>query len=111
MGGGIGAARASSVMASSFRELATYRLATALGRELHDAVARWKAFDKWSIGIQLVRAADSIGANIAEGCGRWHHPDERRFLLMARGSLYETEHWILCSIDRGLLPAETPDML
>ena len=111
MGGGISDCAASVGMASSFRELITYRLASAVSHRLHDAVASWESFDRWSIGIQLVRAADSIGANIAEGCGRWHHPDERRFLVMARGSLYETEHWILCAIDRGLLPRDAPEWL
>ena len=98
-------------MASSFRELETYRLSAALSHRLHDAVAHWDSFAMRSIGMQLVRAADAIGANIAEGCGRWRHPDERRFLVMARGSLYETEHWILRAIDRGLLPENAADML
>jgi len=53
--------------------------------------------------MQLLRAADSIGANIAESAGRWHTPDRRRLLFVARGSLYETEHWILRAEKRGLL--------
>jgi len=44
--------------------------------------------------MQLVRAADSIAANIAEATGRWHEADKRRLLVIARGSLYETEHWV-----------------
>ena len=53
--------------------------------------------------MQLLRSADSVGANIAEAKGRWHIPDRRRFLFVARGSLYETEHWILRAEKRGLL--------
>jgi four helix bundle protein len=59
------------------------------------------------MGIQLVRAADSIGANIAEAQGRWHRPDQQRFLYMARGSLYELEHWVELAQERGLLTAES----
>jgi four helix bundle protein len=96
---------------SSFRELTTYKLAARVSSDLRSAVGSWSSFDKWSLGMQLVRAADSIGANIAEGCGRWHGPDERRFLFIARASLYETEHWLLRAVERGLLPDGSDQML
>ena len=66
-------------------------------------IGRWKPLDQWSVGIQLTRAADSIGANIAEATGRWHQRDQIRFLLHARGSLAEVEHWIGAATRRGLL--------
>ena len=43
-----------------------------------------------------------VGANIAEADGRWHVRDMRRVLLIARGSLYETEHWLSRAADSGL---------
>jgi four helix bundle protein len=95
------------VVASSFRDLKAYRCAYALARDMHEATLRWQAFDQWSVGIQLVRAADSVAANIAEACGRWHYQDRARVLLLARGSLYETEHWITSAEDRGLLEPGT----
>jgi four helix bundle protein len=91
-------------MASDFRKLVAYREAVAIANDLHEAIARWPSFERWTVGVQLMRAADSIGANIAESAGRWHRADERRFLLMARGSLLETEHWLLRAEERGLLP-------
>ena len=94
-------------MASPFRDLGAYRLAAALGAELHETVGRWSSFERWSVGLQLVRAADSVGANIAEATGRWHPPDKRRLLVIARASLYETEHWLLCAEARGLVPQGT----
>ena len=94
-------------MGSHFRRLVAYRLATELGNELHREVGAWTSFDRWSVGMQLIRSADSVGANIAEAMGRWSAPDRRRLLFVARGSLHETEHWISVAESRGLLAAET----
>jgi four helix bundle protein len=79
-----------------------YRLTAELSDEVARAVAGWDSFEKWSIGIQLTRAADSIGANLAEALGRWHTKDRRHLLMVARGSLYETEHWLIRAEERGL---------
>jgi four helix bundle protein len=98
-------------VASSFRDLAAYRLSAELASDLHAAVARWPSVERWSIGIQLVRAAGSVGANIAEGEGRRHRPDQRRFAFMARGSLYETEHWVGLAQSAGLLEGDWSDRL
>jgi four helix bundle protein len=81
-------------MPSRFHELDAYRRAAALADAVFEDVARWAPFERSTIGEQLVRAVDSIGANIAEANGRWTAADKRRFLLYARGSLYETEHWL-----------------
>jgi four helix bundle protein len=78
---------------------------------LYRAVKKWPVPEQRSIGDQLVRAADSIGANIAEACGRWSRTDERRLLRMARGSLYETEHWMARAEARGLLQPGSTDQL
>jgi four helix bundle protein len=91
-------------MPSSFRRLVAYQLATALAGDVHARVRQWPSLDRWSSGIQLIRAIDSVGANIAEAVGRWHTPDRRRLLIIARGSLYESEHWILQGEARGLFP-------
>ena len=94
-------------MASSFRQVDAYARAAALANEVHETVARWPSFELWSTGIQLVRAVDSIAANIAEALGRLHEADRRRLLIIARGSLYETEHWLLTAEHRGLIERDT----
>jgi four helix bundle protein len=96
---------------SDFRRLVAYRLAVDLSDELHRAVAGWPSFDRWSLGLQLIRALDSVGANIAEASGRWHPADRRRLLVIARGSLYEAEHWLLRAETRSLLPTGSTERL
>ena len=50
-----------------------------------------------------MRAIDSVGANIAEGSGRGAYQDNRRFIRMARASLFETRHWLRRAYRRQLL--------
>jgi len=90
------------VVARAFLNLRVYALAAEVADSLHREVASWPSFDRWTLGSQLVRAADSIAANIAEAAGRWHEADKRRLLVIARGSLYETQHWLARAAARGL---------
>ena len=90
-------------MASNFRSLLVYQRARALADELHSVVVGWPAFDRDSVGMQLMCAVDSVSANIAEAGGRWTLKDKRNFLYIARGSLLETEHWIETARSRGLI--------
>jgi four helix bundle protein len=69
---------------------------------LHSVVWRWSSFDRWTVGVQLVCAADSVGANIAEAAGRRTDPEKRRFLIVARGSVLELQHWLDRAKARGL---------
>jgi four helix bundle protein len=85
-----------------FEDLLAYRRATALADDLRAAAAAWPSFDLWTVGVQLVRAADSVGANIAEAYGRRTDADRRRFLFIARGSTCELEHWLMRTAARDL---------
>ena len=88
---------------TNFENLHVYRLAENLGDEVWEIVVQWPVFAKDTVGKQLVRAADSIGANIAEGSGRRAFQDSRRFVRIARGSLNETKHWLRRAFKRRLL--------
>jgi len=79
-----------------------------LSDQIWKIVLRWDGFAKDTVGKQLVRSADSIGANIAEGEGRGSYQDNRRFVKIARGSLQETQHWLRRAFKRDLL---TPDQV
>lgn len=91
---------------TNFESLQIYQLAEMLADEVWNVVLGWEYFAKDSVGKQMVRAADSIGANIAEGSGRGSLQDNRRFLRMARGSLYETQHWLRRAYLRKLLTSK-----
>lgn len=90
----------------NFENLRIYQLSEKLADQVWTSVASWDAFAKQTVGMQLVRAADSIGANIAEGSGRGSSTDYRRFLRISRGSLYETLHWLRRAYVRKLLTAK-----
>ncbi len=88
---------------TNFEKLRVYRLAEDLADEIWDIVLRWDHFARDTVGKQIVRAADSVGANIAEGTGRHNFKDNKRFVRTARGSLNETQHFLRRAFKRKLL--------
>ena len=96
---------------SNFENLQVYQLAEKLADNIWNIVLHWEEFPKATIGKQIVRSVDSIGANIAEGCGRYNFQDNRRFVRIARGSLNETRHWLTRAYKRNLLTNEEVDKL
>ena len=88
---------------SDFENLKVYQMSENLADEIWDVVLGWDRFARDTVGSQIVRAADSIGANIAEGTGRGSFPDNRRFIRIARGSLKETQHFLRRAYKRKLL--------
>ncbi len=96
---------------TTFENLRVYQLAECLADGVWDAVVKWSVFARETVGRQLVRAADSVGANVAEGTGRGSLQNNRRFVRIARGSLYETRHWLRRAFRRKLLASEQVDSL
>ncbi|MBU1014119.1 MAG: four helix bundle protein [Bacteroidetes bacterium] len=87
-----------------------------LSREL--SFSAWEIYQllgkdiKWGIGQQFIRFIDSIGANIAEGYGRFHYLDKVRFYYHARGSYFESiEHWLELLLERKLIEGDVFDRL
>ena len=71
-----------------------------------EITVKWDYFNRDTIGKQIVKAADSVGANIAEGAGRYGTQDNKRFGYFARGSLNETKHWLRRAYRRKLLTSD-----
>ncbi len=75
-------------------ELNIYNTADEISDSVWELVDGWTYFQKDTIGKQLVRSADSISANIAEGYGRYFFKENRNFCYYSRGSLLETRNWL-----------------
>lgn len=91
------------------KDLEVYQLAFELSTVVWNIISKWDEFSRKSLGIQLIRSADSIGANIAEGFGRFHFKDNKLFCYYARGSLEETKHWLRLAYKRKILSKEDFD--
>ena len=94
-----------------FENLAVYQLSERLADAVWDLAVEWGQFAKNTVGGQLVRAADSIGANIAEGSGRGTFKENKRFARISRGSLNETRHFLRRAFRRNLLTPEQVESL
>jgi len=92
-------------------DLEVYQLADSFGNEIWLKVIQWDHFAKGTIGKQLARSADSIGANIAEGYGRYHYKENRNFCFFSRGSILETKSWLKKARVRDLLSEEGFELL
>lgn len=94
-----------------FRDLKVWEKAHHLSLEVYKATATFPAQEMFSLTSQLRRAAVSIPANIAEGCGRSGEPELARFLRIALGSASELEYHILLSTDLSYLSKASSEHL
>lgn len=77
------------------RDLEVYQLSRKLSSVAWSIFCRMNFEDKKHMGDQFLRSVDSIGANIAEGYGRYHYLDKVKFYYNARGSHFESFiHWL-----------------
>jgi len=91
-------------------ELRVYSLSMEIAEDIWLIVREWDYFTKDTIGKQLVRAVDSIAANLSEGYGRYHYREKINFSYYSRGSLYETKTWLQKAYNRKLLTDDSYDL-
>lgn len=65
--------------------------------------------EEYRISGQMIRAATSIPANLAEGHGRGTRKDYGHFVSVAKGSLAELETFLLLVRDLDLAPSTATD--
>lgn len=98
-------------MEYTLEKLNVYQLAETFSDKIWNLVAGWDKFLKDTIGKQIVRAADSIGANIAEGYGRYYYKESKQFYFYSRGSLQETKSWLAKCKRRNIINELIADRL
>jgi len=88
----------------NFKELKVWQKAHEMTLTIYTASRAFPREELYGLTSQLRRSAASIGANIAEGCGRRSDGEMCRFLQIARGSASEVEYHLLLAHDLHFLP-------
>ena len=69
-------------MATEMEDLALLRSAEVICDGIWEMVSQWNEFTRNTIGQQLVRTADSIGANVTESYGRYNYGEKNPISLL-----------------------------
>jgi len=88
---------------TDFKQLKVWRKAHEMTLDTYRVTAAFPKEEMYGLTSQLRRASASIGANIAEGCGRRSDGEMCRFLQIARGSASEVEYHFLLARDLRFL--------
>jgi len=86
-----------------FRSLKVWEKAHALTLTIYKTTKQFPKQELYALTSQIQRAAVSIPANIAEGCGKDSDAELKRYLLIAMGSSSELEYLLLLARDLGYL--------
>jgi four helix bundle protein len=84
-------------------ETDVYRRTEQIADQVWQIVVSWSEFARNTTGRQLVRAIDSVGANLCEGDGRYSDSEAIHFFVIARGSLREASYFLRTAVRRGLV--------
>lgn len=86
----------------SYRDLTVWQKGMTLAATVYRLTRRLPKYEEYRISSQMVRAATSVPANIAEGHGRGTRKDYAKFVSTAKGSLAELETFLLLAADLEL---------
>jgi len=86
-----------------FRDLRVWEGAHKLTLEIYRVTATFPKCELYGLTSQVRRCSASIGANIAEGCGKRGNKEFQRYLQIASGSASELDYHLLLSRDLGFL--------
>ncbi|OGG90316.1 four helix bundle protein [Candidatus Kuenenbacteria bacterium RIFCSPLOWO2_02_FULL_42_16] len=92
-------------------DLTVYKTSILISQKAWPIYTKMDWHTKKIIGDQFITAIDSIGANVAEGYGRFHYLDRIKFYYNSRGSLIEAKHWLYLMKVREIISAAQFDDL
>ena len=87
----------------NYRDLPVWDEAHQLTLAIYKATQTFPKEERFGLICQLRRAAASVPANLAEGCGRRSDGEMRRFVLIAMGSGSELSYHLLLASDLAFL--------
>ncbi len=90
----------------NFKDLKVWEKAHAFTVKVYNVTKAFPKEELYSLTNQVRRAASSVPANIAEGCGRKTQPEFAHFLNIGLGSANEAEYFLLLAKDLNYLPAD-----
>ncbi|KKQ79233.1 MAG: Ribosomal protein S23 [Candidatus Moranbacteria bacterium GW2011_GWD2_38_7] len=90
----------------NFYELDIWKEAHRLSLEIYKITKTFPVDERFGITDQIRRASTSVGANIAEGFGRFHYKEKIKFYYIARGSSCEVQNFIFMAQDLGYIKRE-----
>ena len=96
---------------SSFEDLDCWKEAAFLRRKVRVVTKTFPPEEKFRLTDQLIRAARSATANIAEGFGRYHYQENTQFCRHSRGSLHEViDHLIVANEEEYITSKELDEL-
>jgi four helix bundle protein len=95
----------------NYKELKVCEKAHQFTVKIYEATKEFPREEIYGVTSQMRRAASSMPANIAEGCGKFTQLDLAKFLNIALGSANESEYFVLLSKDLSYMSIKNFDML
>lgn len=90
-----------------YKRLEVWKLAHEVTLDVYRLTKGFPSDERFGVTSQLRRSMASVGANLAEGCGRGSDADFAKFVQIAIGSASETDYHLLLARDLGYLEATT----
>jgi len=90
-----------------FVDLDAWKKSRQLRNDISALVKGFPQQETYRLSDQMIRASRSIGNNIAEGHGRYHYVDSKKFFINARGSASETIDHLIIALDEGYIDKDT----
>jgi four helix bundle protein len=86
-----------------FKDLLVWKLARELRVQIYALVTKFPPEERYALNTQMRRAAQSIGANIAEGFGRYSYRENIQYCRQARGSAFEVRDHLVTAVDAAFI--------